>query len=141
MGLGAVILGRLGDRHGHAELLEVGGAILGVTMLAGFFVRGLWGAVGLLVVSGLGAATLIALPYPLFASLMGERGVGRDTGLYILTMGFGRIFAPLLVGAAIDLARPLYPDLDGYPIMWPMVGLLAILGVLALRRSMRLARA
>ncbi len=137
IGLGAVILGRLGDHYGHAELLEAGGAILGVTMVAGFFVRGLWGAIALLVVSGLGAATLIALPYPLFASLMGEKGVGRDTGLYILTMGFGRIFAPLIVGVAIDLARPLFPELGGYPAMWPVVGLFALLGVAALRRAMR----
>lgn len=139
LGIGAVVLGRLGDRYGHHSLLEVGGTILGVTMMAGFFVRGLWGAVGLLVVSGLGAATLIALPYPLFASLIDEEGVGRDTGLYILTLGFGRIIAPLTVGLAVDLAVPLFPELRGYPAMWPIAGLFAILGVLALRRSMRYA--
>lgn len=136
LGLGAVVLGRLGDRYGHGVLLEVGGALTGAVMMAGFFVRGLWGAVGLLVVSGVGAATLIALPYPLFASLIGDRSVGKDTGLYILTIGMGRIFAPLIVGAAIDLAMPLFPELRGYPVMWPVAGLFAFLGVLALRRSM-----
>ncbi|HKJ93252.1 MAG TPA: MFS transporter, partial [Longimicrobiales bacterium] len=141
LGLGALIIGRLGDRYGHETLLEIGGAVTGITMLLGFFVRDLPGATIVLLVSGLGAAALIALPYPLFASLIGEGNVGRDTGLYILTFGVGRIVAPLLVGAAIDLAAPLFPELHGYPVMWPMAGILALLGVLALRKSMSFARA
>jgi MFS family permease len=141
LGLGALIIGRLGDRYGHETMLEIGGAVTGVTMLLGFFVRDLAGATLVLLVSGLGAAALIALPYPLFASLIGEGNVGRDTGLYILTFGIGRIVAPLLVGTAIDLAAPLFPDLRGYPVMWPMAGILALLGVLALRKSMSYAQA
>jgi MFS family permease len=141
LGIGALIIGRLGDRYGHETLLEIGGAVTGVTMLLGFFVRDLPGATVVLLVSGLGAAALISLPYPLFASLIGEGNVGRDTGLYILTFGIGRIVAPLLVGTAIDLAVPLFPDLRGYPVMWPMAGILALLGVLALRKSMSYAQA
>jgi MFS family permease len=141
LGMGALIIGRLGDRYGHETLLEIGGAVTGVTMLLGFFVRDLPGATVVLLVSGLGAAALIALPYPLFASLIGEGDVGRDTGLYILTFGIGRIVSPLLVGTAIDLAAPLFPDLRGYPVMWPMAGILALLGVLALRKSMSYAQA
>ncbi|MEJ2215042.1 MAG: MFS transporter [Gemmatimonadota bacterium] len=141
LGMGALIIGRLGDRYGHETLLEIGGAVTGITMLLGFFVRDLPGATVVLLVSGLGAAALIALPYPLFASLIGEGNVGRDTGLYILTFGIGRIVSPLLVGAAIDLAAPYFPDLRGYPVMWPMAGILALLGVLALRKSMSYAQA
>lgn len=136
LGIGAIVLGRLGDRYGHHVLLEVGGTVMGLAMVAGFFVRGVWSAVGLLLFSGVGAATLIALPYPLFASLIGDEGVGQDTGLYILALGVGRIFAPVMVGVAVDLAVPLFPDLRGYPVMWPVAGLFALLGVLALRRSM-----
>jgi MFS family permease len=136
LGIGAVILGNLGDRYGHAKLLTVGAAVTGFAMLGGIFVREVSGAVALLLFAGLGAATLISLPYPLYARLIGARGVGRDTGLYIVTMGFGRIVAPVVIGAAIDLARPMMPETRGYPIMWPIAGGLTLLGILALARAM-----
>lgn len=136
LGIGALVLGRLGDRYGHARLIFLGGGITGVVMLLGFYVRTVPGAVGLLLFAGLGAATLITLPYPLFASLLDEKGVGRDTGLYIVTMGVGRIVAPVLVGAAIDIGRATMPELKGYPYMWPIAGALVLLGLLALWRAM-----
>ena len=140
LGIGAVVLGHLGDRFGHAKLLALGGGITGVAMLLGFWVRTVEGAVALLLFAGLGAATLISLAYPLFASLIGERGVGRDTGLYIVTMGFGRIVAPVVIGAAIDIGRSSMPETRGYPYMWPIAGTLTLLGLLALARSMTHAR-
>ncbi|MFW6330185.1 MAG: MFS transporter [Gemmatimonadota bacterium] len=140
LGVGALALGHLGDRYGHARLLMIGSGITGVAMLLGYFVRTVPGAVALLLFAGLGAATLISLAYPLFASLIGERGVGRDTGLYIVTMGFGRIVAPVLIGAAIDLGRAGLPEVKGYPYMWPIAGALTLAGLLALVRAMRYAR-
>lgn len=140
LGIGAVVLGHLGDRFGHAPLLGIGVGITGVAMLLGFFVRTVPGAVALLLFAGLGAATLISLAYPLFASLIPERGVGRDTGLYIVTMGFGRIVAPVLIGVAIDLGRTSLPEVRGYPYMWPIAGSLMLLGLVALARAMRHAR-
>ena len=140
LGLGAVVLGRLGDRFGHARLLGIGSAITGVAMMLGFWVRDVPSAVALLLFAGLGAATLISLAYPLFASLIPERGVGRDTGLYIVTMGFGRIVAPVVIGAAIDLGRTGMPELKGYPYMWPIAGGLMLLGLVALARAMHHAR-
>ncbi|NIP82347.1 MAG: MFS transporter [Gemmatimonadetes bacterium] len=140
LGIGAVILGHLGDRFGHARLLSIGCGITGVAMLLGFYVRTVPGAVALLLFAGLGAATLISLAYPLFASMIGERGVGRDTGLYIVTMGFGRIVAPVIIGVAIDVGRSSMPAYRGYPYMWPIAGGLMLLGLLALARSMAHAR-
>ncbi|HUG38951.1 MAG TPA: MFS transporter [Longimicrobiales bacterium] len=140
IGIGAVVLGTLGDRYGHAKLLAVGGTVTGVSMTAGIFVRDVPGAVVLLLCAGLGAATILTLAYPLYARLIGEKGVGRDTGLYIVTMGIGRIVAPVLIGAAIDLARPMMPETRGYPVMWPIAGGLTLLGILALARAMMFAR-
>lgn len=140
LGLGALVLGHLGDRYGHARLLMVGSGITGVAMLLGYFVRTVPTAVGLLLFAGLGAATLISLAYPLFASLLTGRGVGRDTGLYIVTMGFGRIVAPVIIGVAIDVGRTTLPEEGGYPYMWPIAGVLTLLGLLALVRAMHYAR-
>lgn len=136
IGIGSVLLGHLGDRYGRARLLAAGALLTAVAMLLGVLVRGLPGALLLLLASGLGAAALIALPYPLFAALVGAGAIGRYTGLYIISLGLARVAAPVLVGAAIDLGRPLFPALDGYPLMWPIAGLMALAGVLVLRRSL-----
>lgn len=140
LGIGAVVLGYLGDRFGHARLLSIGSGITGLVMVLGFFVRTVPAAVALLLFAGLGAATLISLAYPLFASMIPERGVGRDTGLYIVTMGFGRIVAPVIIGAAIDIGKASMPEFRGYPYMWPIAGSLTLLGLVALSRSMHHAR-
>jgi maltose/moltooligosaccharide transporter len=139
-GVGAVILGRLSDRTDRTRLLQIGGAITTGAMLFGFFVRDMSGVVVLLLAAGVGAAALIALPYPIFAALVGSEAIGRYTGLYILTVGLGRILAPMAVGAAIDVARPMLPVQRGYPMMWPVAGLMSLLGMVALHVAMRHAR-
>jgi MFS family permease len=137
IGVGSVALGRLGDRYGRGKLLGGGALLTAVAMSCGVLIRDVPGALALLLVSGIGAAALIALPYPLFADLVGGRAIGRYTGLYILSLGAGRVLAPVAVGAAIDLGRPLFPALEGYPMMWPIAGGMALLGLLALKGSLR----
>lgn len=136
IGVGSVALGRLGDRYGRGRLLSVGALVTALAMISGVAVRDVPGAVGLLLISGVGAAALIALPYPLFAELVGGRSIGRYTGLYILSVGAGRVLAPVAVGAAIDLGKPLFPTLQGYPMMWPVAGGMALLGLLTLRSAL-----
>jgi MFS family permease len=140
IGIGSVLLGRLGDRFGRAPLLVGGTLLTSGAMLAGVLVREIDGAIALLLASGLGAAALIALPYPLFAALVGGRSIGRYTGLYILSLGFARVAAPVVVGAAIDFGRPLFPGLDGYPLMWPVAGAMALLGGVILLMSLGATR-
>lgn len=140
LGVGALAFGYLGDRYGHARLLAVGTGATAVAMFAGFWVRSVPTAVALLLFAGLGAATLISLAYPLFTSLLHDRGVGRDTGLYIVTMGVGRIVAPVVIGAAIDVGRAWTPLQRGYPFMWPIAGTLMLLGLVALGRAMHHVR-
>jgi MFS family permease len=136
IGIGSVALGRMGDRYGRGRLLALGALLTATAMICGVTIRAVPGAVALLLVSGIGAAALIALPYPLFAELVGGRAIGRYTGLYILSLGAGRVLAPVAVGAAIDLAKPLFPGYEGYPIMWPVAGVMALLGLLALRGAL-----
>lgn len=137
IGVGSVVLGRVGDRYGRGRPLSWGAFITAVAMICGLWIRDVTGAVALLLASGIGAAALIALPYPLFAELVGTRAIGRYTGLYILSLGLGRILAPVAVGAAIDLGKPLYPEYQGYPLMWPISGAMALLGLITLRAALR----
>lgn len=135
--IGTVLIGRLGDRFGRARLLEAGALLTAIALLLGTLVRDVTGVLPLLLGAGLGAAALIALPYPLFARLTGERAIGRFTGVYVLTMGAARMVAPVLVGAAIDLGVPLFPDVEGFPLMWPIAALLAFAGAYMLHRVIR----
>lgn len=139
--IGTVLLGRLGDRYGRARLLEAGAVLTAIAMALGVLVRDVPGAALLLLAAGVGAAALIALPYPIFASLLGNRAVGRFTGLYILSMGLARVVAPVLVGAAIDFGAVFFPALEGYPLMWPIAGVMAATSVIALRRAVAAAPA
>lgn len=139
LGLGSIALGRIGDRYGHGRPLVWGTLITAVAMFAGVGVRTVAGATAILLSSGIGAAALIALPYPLFAELVGGRAIGRFTGLYILSLGLGRIVAPVMVGAAIDLGRPLFPQYEGYPMMWPIAGAMSLAGLILLRITLRSA--
>jgi len=140
LAVGSYVVGHLGDRYDRRMLLQVGAGITGVAMLAGVFAHTLATTVVLMLVAGAGAAALIALPYPLFTSLIGETAVGRYTGLYVVSISLGRIVAPMVVGAAIDFGARVYPHYKGYPFMWPMAGVLTVAGAAALSLSARYQR-
>lgn len=137
LGAGSLVLGRLGDRYDRAKLLRAGIIVTGVTMIAGVFVRDLWTALPLLLIAGLGAAAVIALPFPVYADLIGANAMGRNTGLYVVSLGAGRMLTPILIGAAIDAGAGIFPDERGYPFMWPIAGLMMLGGAAALTRAMR----
>lgn len=139
--LGSLLVARLGDRHRRARVL--GGFLLLLTaaMAAGFFARSPLPAVLVLFVGGIGAAGILTLPYPMFAKIMHEESVGENTGLFVLSLSFGRLLAPLLVGGAIALGQRLGVGGQGYPMMWPTVAVLSALSLWALRAAMRAAPA
>jgi MFS family permease len=140
LALGSVYAGRLADRYGRARVLSAGSALLAAGMAAGFFARSFPVALAVLAVAGLGAAAELALPYPLFAELMGEDTGGEHTGIYVVSYSLGRILAPLLVGGAVDLGALALPGSHGYPFMWLVAGLFAAGGWGALQRSRRAVR-
>ncbi|HSJ23365.1 MAG TPA: MFS transporter [Longimicrobiales bacterium] len=133
--VGSVIVGRVGDRFGRTRILIIGTLITGCAMVPGILVRDLAWLLILLVPAGVGAAALVSLPYPVFASLIDEDDIGRSTGAFYMSVGVARLLAPLAVGAAIDLARPLMPGTAGYPVMWPVAGALVLAGAAVLRIS------
>jgi len=135
--IGSMVFGRLGDRYERTQLLEYGVALGVIAMALGYFVRDTRVALIVLVIAGIGAAAMTTLPYPLFASLMGERGAGQYSGLFVVSVSVGRLCAPMFVGAAIDLGARVLPEYEGYPFMWPAAALLAALGWFALRQAKR----
>ena len=139
LAIGAVVIGWLGNYVGRARLLGAAAGLTGLAMASGVFVRDVPSAIAVLAVAGIAAAAFIALPFPLFASLAGEEAAGRHTAVFIVSVGIARVLAPIMVGAAVDFGTRWWPDLQGYPAMWPVAGLLAVLSVPALLRAVSLA--
>jgi len=141
VGLGAVAIGRLSNVFGRARLLSISAAVCGIAMLLAYFPRQPSGIVGLLAFAGLAAAAFLALPFPLYARLAGDEAPGRQTALYIVSIGIARMVAPVIIGVVIDLGARFKPELGGYPFMWVAAGTMALLSVPALRRAVSAARA
>lgn len=134
VGIGSIVIGRMGDRHNRVRLLQLFSSLLMVAMVGGFFMRNMLVAVPILLAAGIGSAALIALPYPLYTSLTDEQRAGEHTGVFVVTLGMGRLLAPMLVGAAIDAGRRVMPDTEGYPVMWLVAAVLTALGTWLLRK-------
>lgn len=134
LGIGSVVVGRLGDRYDRTRLLLWGVALLTVAMVGGFFMRDLRVAIPILLLAGIGASGIVALPYPIYASLTDEERAGEHTGIFVVSVSVGRLLAPMLVGATIDFARPLMPGTEGYPAMWLVAAVLAASGWAVLRK-------
>ena len=143
MAVGSLVLGRLGDSVPRGQLLQIGTAILvlafGVALFVGTYLRRTLWAAGALALGGFGAAAVVTVGYPYFAELVGEERQGQYTGLWVFSVGFGRIVSPMLVGVAIDLGARTMPRLDGYPFMWAAAVAFAIAGWFALWRAIRSA--
>jgi MFS family permease len=137
--IGSLVIGRLGDRFDRGRLLQLSGALLTIGMGAGLLVRNVFTASIILLAAGIGAAGLITLPYPYFAELVGDDNTGQYTGIFVLSVGLGRIFAPMLIGGAIDLGRAFMPAERGYPFMWIVAALFSAAGWFAIRRASKLA--
>lgn len=134
--IGSLVLGHAADRFDRGRMLQAGLWLTATAMFAGTFARSTGPVIVLLLFAGIGAATLMTLPYPLFATLVDESAMGQHTGFYVISLGTGRMLAPILIGAVIDVGGRFMPDQQGYPLMWPVAGLLMVGGAIALRRSM-----
>lgn len=141
VGFGAVAVGRLSDVIGRARLLGISAAMCGVAMLVAYLPRTSSGITWLLAVAGLAAASFIALPFPVFSRLAGDEAPGRQTALFIVSIGISRVVAPIIIGSVIDIGARFDPELGGYPFMWVAAGMMALLSVPALFKAVSAARA
>ena len=141
VGIGAVGVGRLSQALGRARLLGISAGMCGVAMLLAYFPRTSSDIIWLLAVAGLAAASFIALPFPVFSKLAGDEAPGRQTALFIVSVGLSRVLAPIVIGTVIDLSARFDPELRGYPFMWVAAGGMALLSVPALYKAVSAYRA
>lgn len=120
--LAALGTGRLADRVGLYRLIRIAILVYGVGLLAGTTATSLGPALVILPVVALAGAALMTLPYGLLMRMIPPGVEGAVSGLYSFSRGVGAIAGPILVGATIDLARPVFPSTDGYAAMWLAIG-------------------
>ena len=142
----AAASGRLADRIGLLRLLRGAAWVYGIGLL---FAATLDSTGALLVglpVVALAGAILMTLPYGLLMQLTPAGSEGAVSGLFNVSRAVGVIAGPIVVGAGIDLAGPLFASTHGYGAMWVAVGVpillsLAFLPALERRTARRTAPA
>jgi MFS family permease len=135
---GALVSGKLADRHGGLRVMRVGLWVYGIGLLVPALTRTPAILLPALPVIAAGGGMIMGLPYALLIPLMPEGDHGALTGVYSLSRGVGTMLGPLLAGFVIEIAGPLYPSTNGYGAMWLVVAgaILASIPVLGrLRRS------
>jgi MFS family permease len=127
--LAAMVSGRLADRFGIVRVLRGATWIYGAGLL---LAAGMTTVAPLLValpVVALAGAVVMTLPYGLLMQLTPAGAEGAVSGLFNLSRAVGIVAGPIAVGAAIDMAAPLFPSTHGYGAMWVAIGLPIVLSL------------
>ena len=126
---GLVVSGRIGDRCGRRRMLRIGGLAMAVISIATAFAPGLASVVVLRVLLGIGAGLLT--PQVLATIQTTARGAARSRGLMLFAAvsGVSTVLGQIVAGI---VATALPEDL-GWRAVQVLTGLLALIGVLALR--------
>ncbi len=134
---GALVAGKLADRHGAARIMRLSLAVFGVGLCLPTFSSStvvLGSALPIIALCG-GASSV--LPYAVLMRLMPPRSHGAAAGLFDLSNGLGTLLGPALTGAAIDLLHPLFASTHGLAAMWPVISVSALLSAAVLRAGTR----
>ena len=120
----AAVSGRFGDRFGIARVILGASVIYGLGLLgAGFGTSwSHWIFIPIFLVA-LAGGTVMTLAWALLFKIMPPTHHGSVTGLATTTKGFGLILGPLIVGAAIDIFRPVLESTEGYAIVRPLAAI------------------
>ena len=114
----AVASGYLADKYGRFRLMRVGLVVFFGGCLLGFFMRDIKWAFIFLPIFGLGGSIVLTLPYAILMSLMPKEHIGQFTGMFAMMRGLANIIAPVLAGAAIDIAARYMPEGTEYAVVW-----------------------
>ncbi len=137
--LGALVSGKLADRHGTPRVLSIALTVFGLGLGLGTFSTStvlLGIAFPFIALSG-GAA--VALPYALLMRLMPSRSHGTMAGLFDVSSGVGTLLGPTITGIAIDLLRPLFVSTHGFAAMWPVLCVSVLASSVTLRHACAIA--
>jgi maltose/moltooligosaccharide transporter len=131
--VGGIASGYLADKYGRARVMRVGlWVYLGGCILGVFMTNIKWAFI-CLPVFGLGASVVLTLPYAILIQLMPKAHVGQFTGMFSMMRGFANIVAPLVAGAAIDIADRYMKEGREYSVIWMVSGLMIVISLFFFR--------
>jgi maltose/moltooligosaccharide transporter len=113
-----LLSGFLADRYGRSRIMRVGLWIYLGGCLFGVFITDVKWAFIFLPLFGLGGSIVLTLPYAILIRLMPKEHVGQFTGMFSMMRGLANIIAPLVAGAAIDLAGRWVHGGRSYAAIW-----------------------
>ena len=132
--------GYLADRIGVMRLMRGAIWVYGAGLIFAATLHSVGPMLVALPAVALAGAVLMTLPYGLLMQLTPAGSEGAVSGLFNLSRALGVILGPIAVGAAIDIAAPLFQSTHGYGAMWVAIGVpivlsLAFLPALERRRA------
>jgi MFS family permease len=134
----ATIAGRLAERFGTARTILVAGAVYGLGLCCGGLPETWhWVYLGVIAAVAVAAGIVMTLAWALLFEVAGDEDHASIAGLATTTKGLGLVLGPVLVGLAIDQARPWLDATDGYQILWPTVGVPILLSLPLVARLVR----
>ena len=125
----AALSGRLADRFGLVRVLRVATWIYGAGLLLAAAMTTVTPLLVALPVVALAGAVVMTLPYGLLMQLTPAGSEGAVSGLFNLSRAVGIVAGPIVVGAVIDLAGPLFASTHGYGAMWVAIGVPIVLSL------------
>jgi len=133
--VGALVAGKLGDRDGPAQVLNLALFIFGTGLIVGTFTTSIWLLGIAFPVIALCGGAAFALPYAVLLRMTPSKKHGMVAGLFDASSGMGTLLGPALTGFAIDILRPVFPSTRGYAAMWPVLSISILCSMLILRRA------
>jgi maltose/moltooligosaccharide transporter len=133
----AVASGYLADKYGRFRLMRVGLLFFLGGCVLGFFIRDIKWAFIFLPIFGLGGSIVLTLPYAILMTIMPREHIGQFTGMFSMMRGLANIIAPVLAGAAIDIAKGHMAPGTQYSVVWLYSGLMIIISLYFFRNTGR----
>ncbi len=131
----AVVSGYLADRYGRFLIMRVGLVIFLGGCLLGFFLGNIKWAFVFLPIFGFGGSIVLTLPFAILMRLMPKEHIGQFTGMFSMMRGFANIVAPVLAGAAIDIASRFRHAGSEYAVIWLYTGLMIAISLFFFRKT------
>lgn len=125
--------GYLADRYGRLHIMRVGLWVYLGGCLLGTFMGDIKWAFIFLPIFGLGGSIVLTLPYAILISLMPKEHVGQFTGMFSMMRGFANIVAPLIAGAAIDIADTFLAEGREYSVIWMVSAIMIVISLFFFR--------
>ncbi|MBN1629343.1 MAG: MFS transporter [Thermoleophilia bacterium] len=133
--------GYLSDKYGRSRIMMVGLWVYLGGCFLGVFMNDIKWAFIFLPIFGLGGSIVLTLPYAILIRLMPKAHVGQYTGMFSMVRGLSNIIAPLLSGAAIDVAGHWLAGTSWegreYSSIWAVAALMIIISLFFFRGSKR----